>query len=330
MKKNKEKGLREYKNIFSTEGGENQIIRRATIIRNSQTRIPILFNETGKRRFVLAYDPARSFDNSIIMVGEIYEDENVGLKMNICNGVSFVDVSKKKKTPMRTPEQIEYVKQMILDYNGKNCADYENIEALMIDAGAGGSGVNIADYLMEDWTDKQGILHKGLIDKIESVDYLSKFPNAVDKVKLMSPKKYKVEMFDALIEMMGLDLISFTQEYDMKGYITLFDNIEREYEDEKKNKQKALESKEKNYKLSFEEELALKNIDLAKEELVNIYRFDGTNGSYRYDLASDKEGKICDDRAYCMAMLAWYLQQLRRKRITNKKKKFNWMDYCLY
>jgi hypothetical protein len=27
-----------------------------------------------------------------------------------------------------------------------------------------------------------------------------------------------------------------------------------------------------------------------------------------------------DDRAYCMAMLAWYLQQLRRKYITGKKR----------
>jgi hypothetical protein len=100
----------------------------------------------------------------------------------------------------------------------------------------------------------------------------------------------------------------------------LFTNVEREYEDEYKTKKKELESQQSTYKLSFEEELALKNIDLAKEELVNIYRFDGANGNYRYDLASDKEGKLGDDRAYCMAMLAWYLQQLRRKYITSKKK----------
>lgn len=319
MRENPEKANREYKNIFSKEGGDNQIIKRATIIRNSEVRVPVLYNDTGKRKFVIVYDPARSYDNSVSMVGEIILDNNVGYKMQICNGVSFVDVAKKKKTPMRTPEQIDFLKQMILDYNGKNAADYENIEAVMIDAGAGGGGVNIADYLMEDWIDSQGIKHKGLIDKIESADYISKFPNAVDKVKLMSPQKYKKEMFDALIEMMNLDLMSFTHDYDMKGYLTLFDNVEIEVEDEKKNKNKEIQSNQRLYKLSFDEELALKNIDLAKEELVNIYRFDGTNGNYRYDLSPDKARKMNDDRAYCMAMLAWYLQQLRRKHITGKK-----------
>lgn len=330
-RENPEKANREYKNIFSKEGGDNQIIKRATIIKNSEVRVPVLYNDTGKRKFVIVYDPARSYDNSVSMVGEIILDENIGYKMQICNGVSFVDVAKKKKTPMRTPEQIDFLKQMILDYNGKNSADYENIEAVMIDAGAGGGGVNIADYLMEDWVDSQGINHKGLIDKIESIDYITKFPNAVDKVKLMSPQKYKREMFDALVEMMGLDLISFTHDYDMKGYLTLFDNVEVEYEDANKNKKKEVESKQRLYKLSFDEELCLKNIDLAKEELVNMYRFDGTNGNYRYDLSPDKARKMNDDRAYCMAMLAWYLQQLRRKHITGKKNgNIDWLDYCLY
>ena len=176
------------------------------------------------------------------MVGEIYLDEEVGYKMRICNGVSFVDVSKKKKTPMRTPEQVAFVKQMILDYNGQKSADYENIEAILIDAGAGGGGHILADYFMEDWIDNQGKQHKGLIDKIESADYISKFPNAVDKLKLMNPKRYKVEMYDALVEMLGLDLISFTDEYDMKGHLNIFENTEVEYQDEKIIKRKKFNS----------------------------------------------------------------------------------------
>lgn len=317
MRKNKEKALREYYNKFSTEGGENQAVKRSVIIRNSEVRLPLLYNNTGNK-IALAYDPARSYDNSITMVGEIYWDETVGYKMRICNGVSFVDIAKEKKTPMRTPEQIAHLKQMILDYNGTHSADYENISALLIDSGAGGGGVNIADDFMEDWTDSKGILHKGLIDKKESSDYISKFPNAADKIKLMNPKKYKTEMFDALVEMLGLDLISFTEEYDMKGYLTLFDNEEIEYEDEKKNKNKSVTSKEKIHKLSFDEELALKNIDLAKEEVVNIYRYDNPNGGRRYALSPEKESKMHDDRAYCLAMLAWHLQQLRREKLLNR------------
>lgn len=320
MKDNKEKALREYYNKFSTEGGENQAIKRSVIIRNSETRVPILCND-GNKKFVLAYDPARSYDGSVCMVGEIYYDEVVGYKMRICNGVSFVDVSKKKKTPMRTPEQVDFIKQMILDYNGQKSADYENIEAILIDAGAGGGGHILADYFMEDWIDNQGKQHKGLIDKIESADYISKFPNAVDKLKLMNPKRYKVEMYDALVEMLGLDLISFTDEYDMKGHLNIFENTEVEYQDEKNNKKKEIQSHAKTYKLSFDEELALKNIDLAKEELVNIFRYDNKSGSVQYDLAPDKKSKMQDDRAYCLAMLGWYLQQLRRQNIINKQSK---------
>jgi len=330
MKDNKEKALREYYNKFSTEGGENQAIKRSVIIRNSETRVPILYND-GNKKFVLAYDPARSYDGSVCMVGEIYLDEEVGYKMRICNGVSFVDVSKKKKTPMRTPEQVDFVKQMLLDYNGQQSADYENIEAILIDAGAGGGGHILADYFMEDWVDHQGKPHKGLIDKIESSDYISKFPNAVDKLKLMNPKKYKVEMYDALVEMMGLDLISFTDEYDMKGYLNIFENTEIEYQDEKNNKKKEIQSNAKVHKLSFDEELALKNIDLAKEELVNIFRYDNKSGSVQYDLAPDKKSKMQDDRAYCLAMLGWYLQQLRRQNIVNRKNNdADWLSYCFY
>lgn len=306
MHENKEKAMREYKNIFTTEGGNDQIIKRASIIRNSELRVPLLCNNGNNNKFGIAYDPARSYDNSVALVGEYYWDDLVGYKMNLVNAVSFVDVAKKKRTPMRTPEQVVLTKQMILDYNGKNAADYENIEVFQIDAGAGGGGVNIADYFMEDWEDKKKIKHRGLIDKIESSDYISKFPNAVDKLKLLSPQKYKKQMFEALIEMMNLDLISFPETYDGKGYLTIDDT-------------EGNEIKSKIYTLSFEEEMALIQLDLAKEELVNIYRFESSNGNCRYDLPPDKQNKMNDDRAYAIAMLAWYLQELRRKNITQKK-----------
>ena len=316
MRENKEKALREYKNIFTTEGGNNQIIKRSNIIRNSELRVPTLCNDNkAKNKFGIMYDPARSYDNSVCIVGEFIWDEVIGYKLKISNGVSFVDIAKKKKTPMRTPEQVELVKQMILDYNGKLSADYENLEVLGIDAGSGGGGVNIADYFMEEWTDKQGNRHKGLIDKIESVDYLPKFPNAVDKLKLVSPQKYKKQLFEALIEMMSLDLISFPETYDGKGCLTF-------------NKTEGEEIKSEIYKLSFEEEMALIQIDLLKEELVNIYRFESSNGNCRYDLPSDKIHKMNDDRAYACAMLAWHLSELRRKNITGKKKSnIDWLDY---
>lgn len=316
MRQNREKALREYYNQFTTEGGNNQPIKRAEIIKNSQVRMPVLCNDTGeKRKFVISYDPARSYDNSVVSVGELIEDEHVGLKLRIQNCVSLVDIGKKNKTPMRTPEQVDYIKNLLLNYNGTGFADYENVEKLLIDSGAGGAGVNIADYFMEDWTDNKGQEHRGMIDKVESAEYVSKFPNAVDKLKLVSPKKYRTEMFDAFIEMLNLGLIEFTDSYDLKGYLNMplekdKDNIEY-----------------KRINLSLEEEIALKNIDIAKEELVLIYRFDSSTGGYRYDLPQDKKANTHDDRAYTFAMLGWYLKEMRRKNITGKKRpKTNWVD----
>jgi hypothetical protein len=319
IRENSEKANREYKNIFSKEGGDNQIIKRASIIRNSKSYLPILANP-GNLKFLTSYDPARKNDNSVTMTAQLYYDDNVGYKIRLCNCVNFMDYGIKKKQQMRTPEQVELVKKHLLDYNGEGKADYENINRLLVDAGSGGAGVTISDYFMEDWKDSNGKQHRGFIDKIECQEYISKFPNAVDILRLVSPQKYKKEMFDALIEMMELNLIDFPHSYDGKDYIILEENVEETYTDENNSTKKKIEQKQKTYKLSDDEKMALINIDLAKEELVNIYRFDGTNGNYRYDLATEKARKMHDDRAYCVAMLAWELKTIRRQDITNRKK----------
>ena len=220
---------------------------------------------------------------------------------------------------MRTPEQIAEIKQMLINYNGKGFADYENIDALFVDAGAGGGGALIADYFMEDWKDKQGQTHRGLIDNEACAEHVNKYPNAVNKLKLISPKKYRTEMFDDFIELLNLGLIEFTDTYDMKGHLNLpQEGKEIEEIDEETNEKKKVKSIEyKKYNLSWDEELALKQIDLAKEELIATRRL-GDNTNYKYDLSPDKKNKMHDDRAYTMVMLAWHLKNLRRESITNK------------
>lgn len=321
LRANPDKGRREYYNKFDSDGGDQQKIKRATIIKNSKTRKPLLLNEGNmKRHIVLAYDPAHDYDNSAVSIGEYIYDEQVGWKLIIQNCISLVDIGKKKKTPMRTPEQIEYIKQLLLDYNGQGFADYENIDYLMIDAGSGGGGNQIPDYFMEDWKDSQGNIHRGLIDKEYSSEYVSRFPNAMDKLKAISPKKYRTEMFDDFIELLNLGLIEFTDTYDMKGYLNLpveGKEIE-EVDEETKEKKKVKTIDYKRYKLSWDEELALKQIDSAKEELIATRRI-GDNVNYKYDLPPDKKNKMHDDRAYTMIMLAWHLKNLKREGIVNKK-----------
>lgn len=217
MRENKEKAMREYKNIFTSEGGEGQIIRRSDIIRNSYPRLPLLCNPDNKSLFAIAYDPARSHDNSAVAVGQFYEDPNIGWKMRIVNVTTFADIFKKNKTPMSTPNQIEAFKRMIIAFNGKQVADYENILAILVDAGSGGAGVPITDFLCEDFT-VDNVTHRGLIDIEYNENDGKKFPNAVKgKLKLVSPAKYKSELYESLIQMMDSNLIEFTEEYNDKG-----------------------------------------------------------------------------------------------------------------
>lgn len=347
MRENKEKALREYYNIFTSDGGADAIFKRSMIVKNSTIRPPIMFNDTKDRLFALAYDPARSMDNSFVLVGEYYKDSSDNWRMRIANGINFMDLSKKNKTPMRTPEQVKKLKQLILDYNGDGVDDYTNISNIFIDAGSGGAGVNIADYLMEDWYEEghegeQKYLHRGLIDKEQSSDYVKKFPNAVDKIKLLPPTMYKSIIYEAAIEMMRLDLIDFTAEYDNKGYLTMLDIDEKEIAKAKKDliakyKDKSMskgeldrlveeELQERNlastkiYKLSPDEELGLVQIDSLKEEMVNMVRKKRESGKDGFELSTEKQNKLHDDRSYCFSMLCYGLSELRREHIKNKKR----------
>ena len=341
MRTNPEKARREYYCEFTSDAGMNAIIRRGTIARNSETRAPLLYNDTGRKKFIIAYDPARSRDNSVILVMEIYQNEDGEYKGRIVNCVNLLDVGKKIKSPMRTPDQIEYLKQLILDYNG-DASDYENIECVLIDAGSGGGGVNIADFMMEDWVDKRGKTHRGLIDKEYSADYVGRYPNAINKLRLVSPAQYKSIIYEALIEMLDIDAISFTTDYDNKGYLTVFEADEKKLEKEKKRiseelKAQGLTGEELVKKLEEElshascvntkvvkldqfQEIALANIDAMKEEMVNMVRKKRDSGKDSFELTPEKANKLHDDRSYCAALCAWWLSEKRLEGIRARKK----------
>ena len=328
MRTNPEKARREYYCQFTTEAGADAIVKRGVITRNEEVRKPLHYNDTGKKRFGFFYDPARQYDNSIVLIAEFYDsplpDGNTEQKARIVNCVNLIDVGKKIKSPMQTPDQVEYIKQMILDYDGGTDA-YNNIVGIWIDAGSGGAGVNIADFFMKDWIDKAGIQHRGLIDKEFSAEYVKRYPNAVDKIHLMNPSTFKSIMYEALIEMLNQNKISFTASYDHKGYLTVFDIDQKVIEKEtkriteelKKNKvvgeefEKQLKEKlneiqsvkTKTIKLDWKDELALSNIDALKEELCNMVRKHRDSGKDSFDLTPEKASKMHDDRALmCRAL----------------------------
>lgn len=343
VRTNPEKARREYYCEFTSDAGNEAIIRRGVITRNSETRIPLLYNDTNEKKFILCYDPARSRDNSIITVFELYEDDD-GYKLRVVNCVNMVDISNKRKTPMQTTDQVDYLRQLILDYNGQ-APEYMNIEAVLIDAGAGGSGKVIADMLMQDWTDSNGVIHHGLIDKETDehlgTGYARKYPEAIDKVRLIEPSKYKSIMYEAAIEMTNNNLISFTAEYDNKGYLTLFQaddagtaKIKKEIEERlrkdgvsdddlaqrtKEELKKSALVKSKTVRLDPYQEIALANIDALKEELVNMRRIKRDSGKDSFELIPEKVGRLHDDRAYTYVLGAHFLLEKRMSHIRNKQ-----------
>lgn len=348
MRTNPEKARREYYCQFTTDAGNSAIVKRGVITRNEEIRQPVLSGD-GKHKYIIAYDPARQKDNSFILVGEVYAekspDGSKDIKCRLVNGINLIDVGKKIKSPMQTPDQVKYLKQVILDYNA-GADNYDNIVGVFIDAGAGGGGVSIADYLMDDWVDDKGVTHPGLIDKEFSEEYVGKFPNAVNKLHLMSPSKWKSMMFESLIEMVDQDKVKFTASYDHKGYITTFDIDEDAFRKEKKRisekikaeqnlegeeLEKAIKEelakantvKTKMVKLNWFEELALTNIDALKEELVNMTRKKHENGKDSFELIPEKARILNDDRAYTLALLSHALHELRRKEIVGKPKQSN-------
>ena len=271
--------------------------------------------------------------------------ENNEYKGRIVNCVNMIDISNKRRAPMQTPDQVDYLRQLVLDYNG-DAAGYGNIESIMIDAGSGGAGKVIADMLMQDWVDSKGKIHPGFIDKELDkqlgTGYANKYPNAVDKVKLIEPSKYKSIMYESAIEMTNSDLISFTADYDNKGYLTLFLTDDKEAKNAQKQIEERLKKenlpddvyaiklkeemkkssvvKTKIVKLDPYQEIALANIDALKEELVNMRRIKRESGKDSFELIPEKVGRLHDDRAYTYVMCSFYLHEVRMSKIRNRQR----------
>lgn len=142
--------------------------------------------------------------------------------------------------------------------------------------------------------------HHGLIDANYdyAIPYVKRYPDAIDIIRMREPAKYKAIMYSQLCEMIDQDLISFTAEYDYHGNLTMLEEENGEVI-------------EKNYKLSLEEEVGLKQLDAMKEELTHMYKYKSSNGKIRYDLAPGFENILCDDRSYCLALMGHALFTLR-------------------
>ena len=307
LEENHDKALRELYNKFSADMHDGQILTRRDLRMYTENVPPLLENESGTGMFIFSWDSARLNDNSVICVAELLHDDTLGWHMKLRNVVSLVDTDTKKKIPKRIPEQVEDFKELLLRYNGsyKGKLDYENIKAIVCDSGAGGQMVGgIADYLMEEWRGRDGNIHKGLIDKTHKSTETAriKYPDAVDIFRLIDPQKNRNAIFDALERAVKLGIVSFPADYDGKDRLFYIDD----------------DGNEINYPLSWEEQLALAQVELLKTETITMCKYESF-GNITYNYPADKRNTMHDDRVFAFGLLCLYLMQLRSNDAHSKK-----------
>lgn len=307
MTTNPEKGARELYNHFSTGVHEGQILTMRDLMEHTRQELPQLDNPDGSRQFMFSWDSARMNDNSVIEAAEIINDPQIGWRMKLVNVNSLVDTSSKKKTPMRLPDQVKEFKRMLLAYNGTSSGklDYENIIAVVGDAGAAGQLIGgVSDYLLEDWQSEDGVTHRGLIDTTHKANETAKnvYRNAVDIMKLVDPKGNRSLIFQAMKDMVRLGVVEFPTEYDVsKDYVVFVDE----------------NGEERRHSLSLEEQVALTNIDLLRTEITTMCEY-RTADTVTYNFPPDKRGIMHDDRVFAFGLLCWQLAQMRRGQVINK------------
>lgn len=282
MAKSPDKARREYYNKPDLTGGDNQIVSWITMRRAERQILP--YQECRGNKIVLAFDPARTNDNSILAAMELVDDPDYGLCGNIIGCTNFVDLASQKKFKLDSKTQLEGIRNIIADYNGDN-PDYEYIDQILIDSGSGGGGNLYADNLLEDWVDHNGKSHNGLIDMTNDlyIPYRSRYPDAVDILRMVSPIKMRTQMVEEFIELMNLGVIRFPYEYNGQEFLQIIDGID----------QTTQEEKTKTYRLSQSEMVHLDQIDRMKNEICNIYKSTNAEGtSVRYALAREKQNTM--------------------------------------
>lgn len=303
MNTNPAKAMREFYNVWDEDGGDDQIIKSFMIENASTFQLPeVSPDKNGK--YILSLDPALVSDNSILGVMKLCHDEKRGYYGKLVNMDNFKDLTDKTgNRQLKYEDQVEKLREYIVRYNGNN-AEYTNIHKVTFDGGLGGSGLHYAGSMMYDFIDSKGEKHRGLVDKEYFSDSWRDYPNAYPALRVIEPTKWKPIMVNRFIDLMNLGLIEFPEEYNGSGYVDI------------ENSNGDLER----IKLSKEEELALMNIDICKEETKMIHRYKTINGKERFDTRVDMAKKIHDDRFYVLIMLANEIYELREKDLNTKNK----------
>lgn len=273
MRNNPYRGLREYYNLFDQMGGTDQVVARDAVLRNERAYLPAFSRQNPESIYGIFYDPALVADNSFVLITELFKSEEKGWMMKLVNAINLVQtLPNGDKKPMRSTEQLERLRELMIDYNMKGDERYSRLH-VSIDPGSGGGGRIYADFLMQEWQDKYGIWYHGIYDEDDekSKEESVKFPKAVPGVlDLPTSQKYKNDMFSALSEMTQEDLIIWPKSLPMNGKLEIDDRV---------------------VTLSPEEIRALVELDLLREECWLMRKTKTEAGNIRYALQADVQRK---------------------------------------
>ncbi len=298
MRENEIAGRREYFNIFDSFNLEDCVVSRADIISNTETYVPATRWGGMQHKYIIAYDPASKIDNAPILVMDLYknkENKYCGRCVHMENlVVTYGDGSKR---PMIVEEQVNRIRQLIYEFNGRDRVPYYENVTVLLDGGSGGQASSIAQGLAKDWVDDQGISRPGIYDENNeySVRWAEPYKKAIKGcLKIVEPRKYRNALFEAAKVLVPQGAIKFPPECPKYDVLTFDDGTER--------------------KLSKAERASLVQMDLMKEEICAMVKV-RTPGSSNitYKLPPEKASKMHDDRNYCFVLCCWEVLNRRNE-----------------
>ena len=296
MRENEIAANREYYNIFDHFDLEDCVVSRSDIFTNTEVFVPKLTWGGKKHKYIISYDPASKNDNAPVLVTELFQNE----EKQICGRlihmenlvVTYGDGSKR---PMRIDEQVNRLRELLYEYNGRdNVAPYENV-TFLIDNGAAGQASAITQELAKDWRDQSGKMHPGIYDEDNEfcVRWAEQYPKCVKGcLKVVEPRKFRNALFEAAKVLVPQGAIKFPPACPKYNTLVLEDGTEK--------------------KLSKAEMSSLIQMDLMKEEIVAMVRTKTVaGGNITYQLPPEKRGKMHDDRNYVFVLACWEIRNLR-------------------
>lgn len=311
MATNPYRAQREYFNTFDHDGGEDVFVKRSTVLKNSYSYYPVYEND-GEKKYIICYDPSSKLDNSVVLIGEIFRDKEKGLMLKLVNCENLIELLPSgEKAIIQKPQQIEMIKDLIINYN-KGALDYDNIELVCIDAGAGGGGFDISQFLLNDWVGSDGKRHLGLIDEEDPYMKLriDDYPANIKKLQLFNFKRDKVQAYERTQAAINQGLVMFPKSLNVRN--------EMEIEETQADGTITLRYE----KVSFDEMNSLIQLDLLKEEAVAMQKYKKPNGTIQFDLSPDaKQKNFHDDRIDTLAMMCNHLMELRAQEVLTLEEK---------